>query len=136
MDNQNVSNVQETSVVQNTQVGTQPVVQAQDVQQVQAPQQQVPQDQANVKPKKKSHLGVILLFLIIIGLAGVCYMLNQKLQDTTNYYKNYYTPVNASKEKKLELNNTLVVQLYNMYKTTADEDYYGYKIKWKKWNIY
>ena len=72
--------------------------------------------------KKVSNKATIFLLLVIVCLFGACYYFNKEKNDTINYYKNAYSPINSSEEKKLELDSTIVLTLYNRVKTTVLED--------------
>ncbi len=148
MYNQNMNNVP------NTGVQTQPVAAAVQTQQVQAQAVQAPVDpnaqsqqvqapannqgqvQQAVQSKKKSHLGLVLSILIILGLCGACYMLYQKSVDTETFYKHKYSPINKGEEVKLDINSTLVQDLYHRFETTEKEDYYGRDLNDNKYKLY
>ena len=91
---------------------------------VQNNQNQVVQ-QPVVKPKKKSHGGIIFLIFLILVLAGGCYYFYDQNLKTKAYYENKYSPVNSDKEAELELNSTIVVDLYNKFKTSVKEDFFA-----------
>ena len=66
----------------------------------------------------------IVLFLIIIGLAFYAFYSNSLYKTNLDNLKYNCTPVNSYKEnKQLDLNSTIVVELYNKVKTSIREDY-------------
>lgn len=72
--------------------------------------------------KKVSNKATIFLLLVIICLFGACYYFNKEKNDTINYYKNEYSPINSKEEVKLDVDSVLVQSLYNKIKTDVLED--------------
>ncbi len=75
------------------------------------------------KPKKKRNIFSVFLILVIIGLG--LYLAYSKILYEKNIQevKNRCSPVSTSGEvKKLDLNSTIVVDLYNKVKTNIRED--------------
>lgn len=141
MDNQNINNIPNANVEQNAVAAQPQTVQSNVTTNMQAQQVQVPvnntaQVQQTVQPKKKSHLGLILTIFIILGLCGACFMLYQKSVDTESFYKHKYSPINRGEEVKLDINSTLVQDLYHRFKTTEREDYYGRDLNLPKFKLY
>ena len=76
----------------------------------------------NPKPKKTVNILPILLVIIIALIGYIVYMNNSNQKDMINLRYNC-TPVNASKEEKeLDLNSTLVKDLYGKVETNVRED--------------
>ena len=74
------------------------------------------------KKKKKKHFFVKLLLLIIIGLGGYIYYMDMQHKAMISKMEYECTPVNATEEKTLELDSTLVQDLYGKVRTTLRED--------------
>lgn len=74
------------------------------------------------KKKKKSHFFVKLLLLIIVGLGGYIYWTDMQHKALISKMEYECTPVNATGEKSLELDSTLVQDLYGKVRTTLRED--------------
>ena len=72
--------------------------------------------------KKVRNNATVFLLLVIACLFGACYYFNKEKNDTINYYKNIYSPINTKEEVKLEVNSTLVLSLYNRVSTSVLED--------------
>ena len=79
----------------------------------------------NVEPvviKKKSKIAP-LLFLIILGLGGYLLYITKDYQNKIETMKYNCTPVSSYKEEKeLDINSTIVQDLYNKVHTTIRED--------------
>ena len=74
------------------------------------------------KPKQKINITAILVFILILLIGYIVYtsMSNQKLIASLRYN---CTPINSSeKEKELDLNSTLVKDLYSKVETNIRED--------------
>lgn len=80
-----------------------------------------PVQQVVVQKVKNKATPILLLVILLFG--GAAYMQYTQNQKLVNYYKNEYSPINSKSEKKLNLDSSLVKSLYNMVKTTGDEDY-------------
>ncbi len=74
------------------------------------------------KKKKKSHFFVKLLLLIIIGLGGYIYYTDMQHKALINKMEYECTAVDAKDEKELDLDSTLVQDLYSKVKTSLRED--------------
>ena len=74
------------------------------------------------KKKKKGHFFVKLLLLIIVGLGGYIYWTDMQHKALISKMEYECTPVNATEEKSLELDSTLVQDLYGKVRTTLRED--------------
>ncbi len=73
------------------------------------------------KPKKKSHMTPFLVFIIVILIAYIVYA-TQDHNSTIEKLKYECSPVKAGEEEKLDLNSTIVQDLYNKVKTNIRED--------------
>lgn len=104
--------------VNNNTVQQQPVTTQQPVL-TPVPQQVQPQP-VPVK-KKKSSISILLLF-IILGLIGYIIYTNKNYTNTINNIKNNCTPISAGEEKELDINSTLVQDLYSKVQTNIKED--------------
>lgn len=127
MNNQSVNNIPNQTVQGPV---AQPTIQpiAQNTVQNTVPvQPQMATQPVNNKKTKKSKSGIviILLFIIILGLAGGCYYFYDKNNQTIDYYKNYYSPVTADEMTKLDLDSTIVKDLYATFGTTVEEDFFA-----------
>ena len=85
------------------------------------PQQVQPQPVQVEKKKKKFNLSLILI-VIILGLIGYIYFMNTNYNQTINNIKYNCTPIPNGKETKLDVNSTLVKELYSRVQTTIKED--------------
>ena len=101
------------------------VVTAQNVTEV-AP---VVEDDGKKKKKRNNSYGssssslTFLLFLLVIGMGFYIFYSSNSYKTTLDNLKFNCTPTNSSKEdKKLELDSTIVVELYNKVKTNIRED--------------
>lgn len=74
------------------------------------------------KKKKKSHFFVKLLLLIIVGLGGYIYYTDMQHKALISKMEYECTPINATEEKPLELDTTIVQDLYGMVRTSLRED--------------
>ena len=73
--------------------------------------------------QKVSNKATPLLLIIILLLGGACYYWYKTDITRKAYCEHHYSPINSGDTVELELDSTLVVQLYNMVKTTAIEDF-------------
>ncbi len=112
--NANTENTQEPVITQSV-----PVTQLINDQPIGIIPQQ--QEEKVVVVKKKSRILPFLLLLVIALMAGVYFLYQKNIQDTARL-KFECSPVGYKKETKLDLNSTLVQQLYNMVKTNIKED--------------
>lgn len=74
------------------------------------------------QPKKKGSL-VPFLLLIIVGLGFYSYYVTKSKNETINQISYNCTPITSQKEKELNINSTLVQDLYNKVYTSIREDY-------------
>lgn len=74
------------------------------------------------KKKKKGSFFVKLLLLVVIGLGGYIYWTDMQHKALISKMEYECTPVNATEEKSLELDSTLVQDLYGKVRTTLRED--------------
>ena len=74
------------------------------------------------KPKKNGGL-ILLLFLIIIGLGFYAYYITKSDAEKIKQLAFNCTPINAQEETELNINSTIVQDLYNKVYTTIREDY-------------
>lgn len=86
------------------------------------------EENKNGKKKKTSNNSSLtlttLLFLIIVGLGIYVFYSSNLYKTNLEHLKYNCTPVNSSKEdKQLDLNSTIVTELYNKVKTSIREDY-------------
>ena len=66
----------------------------------------------------------VLLFLAVVGLGVYVFYSNSLYKSNLDHLKYNCTPVSSYQEdKKLELDSTIVVELYNKVKTSIREDY-------------
>ena len=72
--------------------------------------------------KKVKNNATGFLLLVILCLGGACYFFNKQKEDTINYYKNAYSPINSGEKVNLEVDSALVLNLYNKVSTTVLED--------------
>ena len=79
-------------------------------------------EEVPVKKKKKKHFFVKLLLFIIVGLGGYIYWTDMQHKAQINKMIYECTPVSATEEKKLELDSTIVQDLYGKVRTTLRED--------------
>ena len=105
--NNGVNNINNQSVIQQPQIINQIPV-----------QQPIPQP---VKKKKKFSLLPILLIIIILLIIYIFYINNNYNQTIANIKYNC-TPISSTKEKKLDLNSTIVKDLYSKVHTSIRED--------------
>ena len=86
------------------------------------------------QPKKKKSSIVFLLILVIVAMGGYIYYLNNDLKAKTNdLYYNYTPRTSLENEIELDLNSTLVKDLYKKVQTNIREDvaqpYFNYNLK-------
>lgn len=74
------------------------------------------------QPKKKGSI-IPLLLLIIVGLGFYSYYITKSKNETIKQISYNCTPITSQKEKELNINSTLVQDLYNKVSTTIREDY-------------
>jgi len=79
-------------------------------------------DNTNNKSKKKGSF-IPLLLLIIVGLGLYSYYITKSKNETIKQISYNCTPISSQKEKELNINSTLVQDLYNKVSTTIREDY-------------
>lgn len=76
-----------------------------------------------VEPKKKKNRLLPLLFLIIIGLGGYIYYMNQNYTNQINQLNYNCTPISSTKkEVELDVDSVLVKGLYKKVETNIRED--------------
>ena len=94
-----------------------------EAQPVLTPMPEAPQPEVEgTKPKQKINITAILVFILILLIGYTIYtsMSNQKLIDNLRYN---CTPINSDeKDKELDLNTTLVKDLYSKVETNIRED--------------
>ena len=73
--------------------------------------------------QKVSNKATPLLLIVILLLGGACYYWYNTDITRKAYYEHHYSPINSGDTVELGLDSTLVIQLYNMAKTTATEDF-------------
>lgn len=79
--------------------------------------------------KRKKPVFVILLLLIIAGLCFYIYLIHTKHQQEITHLNETCTPVSTSGEtKELDLNSTIVQDLYNKVKTNIREDLANFEL--------
>lgn len=83
--------------------------------------QQEPQPVQVEKKKKKINLSLILIVIILL-LGGYIFFINTNYNQTINNIKYNCTPIPNGKEKTLDLDSTLVKELYSRVQTTVKED--------------
>ena len=105
--------------VNNNTVQQQPVMTQQPVL-TPVPQQVQPQP-VPVKQKKKFNLSLILIVIIFL-LVGYIVFMNNNYTQTINNIRYNCTPIKEGKETKLDLNSTLVKDLYSRVQTNIKED--------------
>lgn len=75
--------------------------------------------EVTTKPKKKNKLSILIIILLIAALAGLYFF----DQQTMNRIRNDFSPVSTSgEEKELDVNSTIVQDLYNKVSTNIRED--------------
>ena len=85
-------------------------------------------DNGKKKKKKNPNGGVsslsVLLFLVVVGLGVYIFYSNSLYKSNLAHLEYNCTPVSSYQEdKQLDLNSTIVVELYNKVKTSIREDY-------------
>ena len=85
-------------------------------------------DNGKKKKKKNPNGGVsslsVLLFLVAVGLGVYIFYSNSLYKSNLAHLEYNCTPVSSYQEdKQLDLNSTIVVELYNKVKTSIREDY-------------
>lgn len=85
-------------------------------------------DNGKKKKKKNPNGGVsslsVLLFLVVVGLGVYIFYSNSLYKSNLAQLEYNCTPVSSYQEdKQLDLNSTIVVELYNKVKTSIREDY-------------
>lgn len=85
-------------------------------------------DNGKKKKKKNPNGGVssltVLLFLAVVGLGVYIFYSNSLYKSNLAHLEYNCTPVSSYQEdKQLDLNSTIVVELYNKVKTSIREDY-------------
>lgn len=85
----------------------------------------IPQESTEEKPveapKKKLNFTPILIFLILLLIGGIIFLIQKNKADVARF--NFEcSPVGYKEETKLDLNSTLVQNLYNKVKTNIRED--------------
>ncbi|MCI7702445.1 MAG: hypothetical protein MSS28_05065 [Tenericutes bacterium] len=84
-------------------------------------QQQVPVQPVN--PPKKSHAGLLFFLIVVAGFCFYTYYEYTNHQNEIVRLKEACTPVSTTKdEKKLDLNSTIVKDLYSKVATNIKED--------------
>ena len=81
-----------------------------------------PAEEVPVKKKKKGGFFVKLLLLVVIGLGGYIYWTDMQHKALISKMEYECTPVSATEGKKLELDSTIVQDLYGKVYTTLRED--------------
>ena len=106
-------NVPETQIVNGQSIGIIP--------------QEATEEKAVVTPKKKKNFTPIFLFLILILIGGIVFLIQKNKADIARYSFEC-SPVGYKEETKLDLNSTLVQDLYNKVKTNIREDLASVKL--------
>lgn len=97
----------------------------QPINSIEEPPQLIPENKEdnNTQGKKKSSKITPILLIIILGLGGYLLYTTKNYKAKLDNLKYNCTPVTSYKEeKKLDLNSTLVTDLYKKVKTTIRED--------------
>ena len=102
---------------------TTPVVQEPQPQIIETPQIVTPPQPVQIEPKKKKKLNItpILLLIIVFLIFYIVYTNNNTQKQIANIKYNC-TPISSKKEAKLDVNSTLVKDLYSKVKTGIRED--------------
>lgn len=79
-------------------------------------------NQIQVEKKRKKHSLLPVLLIIFILLIGYIFYMTNNYNQTISNLKYNCTPISSSKEKKLDINSTLVQDLYSKVQTSIRED--------------
>lgn len=131
VNNQNINQVNNTNTgmyyqnnnvvyppVNNVQPQTQPQTQTQPVN-----YQPISPNQEIKPPEKKSNSVVYLLIFIIVLLGGTLFFISSSNSKVIENLKYSCSPVYETEKTELDVNSTLVQELYSKVKTTSKEDF-------------